>query len=128
MWEHVTFNTSLQIFLFVTMIPWKKSFTKKLNQSACFYSVSLVVLTPSAVIVSKHLTFFLLIKVDSLNEMLDDESARRSEVQKELNAATADLTFLRTQEKQLRSDCNRALEEKKQAQETLTKMMRYAVA
>ena len=85
-------------------------------------------MTPSAVIVSKHLTFFLLIKVDSLNEMLDDESARRSEVQKELNTATADLTFLRTQEKQLRSDCNRAVEEKKQAQETLTKMMRYAVA
>ena len=56
---------------------------------------------------------------------LDEESEKRSEMQVELNGITANLTVLRTREKQLKSDCTRALEEKKQAQDALNKLMRF---
>lgn len=60
--------------------------------------------------------------VDNLKSALDDEGERRANIQSELNGATADLTVLKTQEKQLRADCARAIEEKKQAQDSLTKL------
>jgi len=64
-------------------------------------------------------------KVDSLKRSLDEEKLKRTEVQAELNSTSNVLTVLKTKEKQLHSDYNRAQEEKKQMQETLSKLKRF---
>lgn len=56
--------------------------------------------------------------------MLDEESTKRAEVQGELSKIISIVMILRPQEKQWKSDCNRFLQEKKQAQEALAKMQR----
>lgn len=55
---------------------------------------------------------------------LDEEANRRSFVQLELNNATQDLTVLRTQEKELKAEYNRVMDEKRQAQDTLSRKIK----
>jgi len=65
-------------------------------------------------------------KVDSMKIALDEEANRRSFVQLELNNATQDLTVLRTQEKELKAEYNRVMDEKRQAQDTLSRKINAA--
>ena len=58
---------------------------------------------------------------------LKEESEKRSEMQSELNCTTATSTVLKTREKQLKSEYNRALEERRQAQDALNKLMRHRI-
>lgn len=56
---------------------------------------------------------------------MDEETSKRSELQSEANIASNELAVLRTKEKQLKTDFQRAQEEKKQVQDALNKLRRY---